>query len=337
MINHLEENKPDSKNSEKEISIVSPSKNQGLFGRLLDRIKSSLTSPKNVPAGSLQGRIQTSPTKQASKVLDQFLSIAQEFEKHLDEELIIHVKAAMDLIRRDFRRIQKKAANVSDKESEEVFHAWMTKAKRWIELDNKLHDRAAIIDIIIKQHFSDLEELIDQDLQVIFDYEANSLADLTISEDEKRKLEEIILNRISPYTQALIKLKECPTGIDLYKVAQWKEEIDKNRQKYFEKALHAIDSVIADQSIKPREAEEKSMLTGLEEEIETLKQSTLKLLMDVQQEQSIDEKKKYISILLPMQQKAHQLNGNLHLSHELFELLQEVQIELDRIEQILGQ
>lgn len=315
-----------------------------LFARLIDRIKSTFGPSKDTKPSSLQGRIHEGDSKLAGKflagkVLDRFLNVAQKMETKLDSELVCHVQAAMELITRDFRRIQKKVVNVSGEESEKVYKNWMVKAKRWIELDTKLHDRAAIIDTVIKQLFLDLDEMIDQDLQVIFDYEAHILADLSVSVEEKHKLEQVILAQLAPHTQALIKLKEHPYNLELYKVAEWKEDVDQRRQKHFEKALHAIDAIIA--NLSPTsiadEGEPNEIVAAISTELEHLRQACVGLLQSAQKLDPTDEseKKNLRSTLLLLQQQAHHLNGNLHLTQELFDQLQIIQDDLDLIESLI--
>lgn len=317
-----------------------------LFGRLIDCIKTTFMPSKETKLSSLQGRIHENETnilskkKLADTVLDNFLSLAQKMEAKLDSELVVHVQAAMELITRDFRRIQKKVVNTSGEESEKVYHNWMTKAKRWIELDTKLHDRVAIIDTVIKQFFLDLDDLIDQDLQVIFDYEAHILADLSVSADEKAKLEQIILAKLAPHTQALIQLKEHPYDLELYKVAEWKEKVDARRQKHFDKALHAIDAIIANFSPESIDFDEElpsEEVNEITSELEILHQACNGLLSSIQKLTLSDpaneiEIKNLKSSLCLLQEKAHHLHGNLHLTHEHFDYLQGIQEDLNKIQ-----
>lgn len=311
-----------------------------LFVRLIDRIKSTFGSPKDAKPTPLKGRIHEEKSKLADRVLDRFLSVAQKIEHKLDSELVNHVQAAMELITRDFRRIQKKAVNFSGEESEKIYNNWMTKAKRWIELDTKLHDRAAIIDTVMKQLFLDLDELIDQDLQVIFDYEAHILADLSVTPQEKNQLEQVILAKLAPHTQALIKLKQHPHNLELYRVAEWKEEVDLRRQKHFEKALHAIDAIIANLSPSAQAVEEEEpdeAMVAITSEMELFHQACAGLLKSVQMLEVNDAngKKNLRPTLLLLQQQAHHLNANLHLTHDLFERLQIIQSDLERIENFI--
>lgn len=325
---------------DKSLDIKKTSPN--LFSRLIDRIKNSFVTSKSSSTARLAGRIHERESKSAVKILDKFLAVARRMESRLDPELVGHVQAAMELITRDFRRIQKKATNGSEEESEKVYTTWMVKAKRWIELDTKLHDRAAIIDIVMKQLFLDLDDLIDQDLQVIFDYESHILADLSVSHEEKSKLEQMILATLAPHTQALIKLKEHPDNLELYKVARWKEEVDLRRQKYFDKALQSIDAIIASflpSTLQAEEEEEQNpAVQAMATQMENFHNACLDLLNSAQKLEADDEgsKKAIRATLLLLQQQAHGLNANLHLTHALFDRLQTIQENLERIESRLN-
>ncbi|MBA3602672.1 MAG: hypothetical protein H0W50_03325 [Parachlamydiaceae bacterium] len=343
MLNNIKSDDESDKNSMTKEKKESPNMQQppSLFSRLIDGIKNTFAPPlpRTTPL-PLQGRINESPSKQANKILDHFLDVAQKFEKHLDDELVIHVQTAMESIKRDFHRIQKKASQSTNNQNEVVLHNWMKKAKGWIELDAKLHDRAAIINAVIKQQFSALDELIDQDLQLIFDYETHILSDLPIEANEKSKIEQMILTSLTPHTQALIKLKAQPPTLELHKFAQWKETIDRTRGHHFEKALHAIDAIvdkISPASSLPVEPNQK--LDAITSEIDLLqKKSTMTLQEAFELVAHNDEiKKKLESSLLALQQQSHRLSGDLNLTQDHFEQLQAIQSDLEQIEGMLHQ
>lgn len=340
MLDNLQRDGESEKNSEA-VRQEPGTQHQSLFGRLLGTLRSTFVSDAATPPPLAGRRFQESTDKQANKILDHFLIIAQKLETHLDDhELATYVQTAMDSIKRDYHRIQKKAAHSPTKQNEQILHEWMRKAKGWIELDAKLHDRAAIINAVIRQQFSTLDELIDQDLQLIFDYETHILSDLPITLNEKGKLEQVILAHLTPHTQALIKLKEHPPKLELHKVAQWKENIDRTRGLYFEKALHAIDAIVgtlSPVSIGPKESNQLLEATGLE--IAHLQQGTKELFQEALR--LIPEyetgRKKIESTLLLLDQQTHLLSGNLQLTHELFEQLQEIQRELEQIRTMISQ
>ncbi len=343
MLNNLrksEKNDKDPQVSVKKNLSVSPQ--QSLFSRLIESLKNTFapltaSSPPASPPPALKGRVNSN--NQASKILDHFLVVAQKLEKNiLDEDLANHVQTAMESIKRDFHRIQKKIAGSPDEQSDKVYHSWMKRAKGWIDLDSNFHDRAAVINVIIKQQFSALDELIEHDLQLIFDYETHILADLPISPNEKNKLEQVILAHLTPHTQALIKLREHPPKLELHKVAQWKKNIDHTRSLLFEKALHAIDVVIATLSpVAPQNKEPDKVLEAIASEIDLLQKKTSAAL-DIISEGILDqeiEKKDLETTLLLLQQQAHQLSGNLHLTHDLYEQLQSIQQDLEKIEALI--
>ncbi len=321
----------------KELLKLSP---PSLFGRLIEGIKNTFAPSSQLPAApsTLQGRINESPNKQAGKILDHFLDVAQKFEKHLDDELVIHVQTAMESIKRDFHRIQKKASQSPNNQNEVVLHNWMKKAKGWIELDEKLHDRAAFINAVIKQQFSALDELIEQDLQLIFDYETHILADLPIEANEKSKIEQLILTSLTPHTQALIKLKAEPPTLELHKFAQWKENIDRTRGHHFEKALHTIDAIV--DKISPAVAqpvESNKIHDAIRSEIDLLQKKSTMTLQEAFElvSQNEENKKKIESSLLALQQQSHRLTGDLNLTQDHYEQLQAIQRDLEQIEELL--
>lgn len=286
-------------------------------------------------ARPLGGRVQESDASRADRVLEQFLAVAQKLERNLGGDLVNHVQNAMELIRRDFKRIQKRAAQSPEEKNAEAYRSWIGKAKRWIELDAKANDPVAIIDAIIKQQFNDLDELIDQDLRVIHDYESHLLADLPISPDEKDAMEKVIHKQLAQHTEALAQLKEKPPLMELHCVSQWKENVDRRRNYHFDKALYAIDALVAKLSPVAFEAEEvDEHLASILSEVEFLQEATTNLQQEALERSS--ERKKMQTSCAELQHKVHLLNSNLHLTQELFEQLQAIQKDLTGIESLIN-
>lgn len=334
MLNQLDNNKAGAHSPIIQVEAAVLPEESGFFSRVVERIKSSFSSLQSGPAGSLKGRILEGGSQHASNVHASVLSVAKKLKRHLDAELAGHVQAAMELITRDFQRIQKRVVNATSEETEKVMNQWICKAQRWIELDAKVHDRAEIINTIMKQLFHDLEDLINQDLQVIFDYEAHILADLAISPDEKNQLEQLILLQLTPHTQALINLKARPENLQLSDLALWKKDVDCLRQKYFENALHAIDVII--DSLSPQklvETETDDPATALFSDVELLEQACSQLMQKaLQVKQDGSCRSQLRPLLEQLQQQAHELNGNLLLTHAQFDQVQLVQKQLLQIE-----
>lgn len=338
MNNPLEVKGPKNQDSLTEhAELVTVPKPTGLFGRLVERLRETFNQPtREGEVRPLGGRVQENEAKRADRVLEQFLSVAQKLESKLEGDLVNHVQNAIEMIMRDFKRIQKRAAH-SPEENSQAYRSWISKAKRWIELDAKGTDPVAIIDAIIKQQFNDLDELIDQDLRVIHDYEAHLLADLPISPEEKDRMGGIY-KQLKQHTEALIQLKEKPSLIELHCVSQWKESVDRRRNYHFDKALHAIDVLVA--KLSPAESEAEKInedLLPIVSELEFLQEAAFQLMQDASPISSSDDlsRKKMLISCLELQQRVHELNSNLHLTQELFEQLQSIQKDLLEVEKVM--
>ncbi|MBA3238549.1 MAG: hypothetical protein H0T62_09425 [Parachlamydiaceae bacterium] len=321
--------------SEQTNVILVPPLQTGIFGRLIERIKEAFNQPASENGiRPLGGRVQESDVRQADRVFDQFLAVAKKLEGNIEGDLVNHVQGALDLIMRDFKRIQKRAAQAPE-ENCEAFSSWIGKAKRWIELDAKVNDPVAIIDAIIKQHFNDLDELIDQDLRVIHDYEAHLLADLPISSEEKDAMEKVIYKQLTQHTQALAQLKEKPPLMELHSFSEWKENVDRHRNYHFDKALHAIDALVAKLSPLESKVEEiNENLVAILSEVDFLQAATFKLMQDALKVSLTDDlgRKRLQTSCSELQLKIHLLNSNLHLTQDLFEHLQSIQNDLVEVE-----
>lgn len=342
------------KNNKSEESIsnnsASPKLEQGLFGRFVDRIKNTFAPTANMQNPiSLKGRVfendkhsishqsHTHTYTQIENLNERLEAVGQKFDDHLDQELIGYVKEAMELITRDYRRLQKRAAQAID--DGKACHIWMAKAKHWVGLDTKLHNRTAVIDALIKNYFVDLEARIEQDLQVILDYKKNVIADLALSMEEKNQLTKTLKEQLLPYLQGLIQLKETPSELELHKIKKWEIKVNENRTVLFEKALNLIEEMKSSfDSIEIDVEKQSDHLVAIDTAISSLQENTSQLLQQAISVAFVSDevmKKSLKASLLPLQHQAHELNGNLHLTSEQFELLQGIQNDLVEVEALL--
>ena len=150
------------------------------------------------------------------------------------------------------------------------------------------------------------------------------IENLPIDEMEKLSLAEILITKIEPYIQSLKALKNNPDEIIVNEISQWKAKVDKRREKYFDGALHAIDSLINKQNPISTSLEEHehlvdvlSQIAYLEEEIPLLFRKVEETdLTDTYQQQLIESR------LTALQKELHQLNLDLRLTPELIDRLQ---------------
>jgi len=310
---------------------------KNLFGRFVDRIKTTLfqTSKKD-----LKGRVQELE-KNADQVLRKLHTIKEELRSQIDGDVFTYVETLMEPMARDVKRIQKlmndQASLADPAKAYKKYNDWIERAKLWVELEAKVDDQVAVIKTIIQHTFTDSDCMIDQDLQVISDYESHILSDLPVSEEEKKSLQKSLQEKISSDLESLAHLKEKPTNLELRKVTQWKSDVDRNRSHYFNSALREIDAFV--QNIFPVQdsGEQHEHLVEIFLQIAKLEEEVPRLLFEIHHSDLEDamQKKRLQMRLVPFQFEIHQLNLDLRLTPELFERLQDVQSKVQSIENLL--
>lgn len=233
------------------VSKTFKSKKQSIFSRFIKKIKETLFEP-SLP--SLHGRVQELH-KNSDEILERLLSFKEEMRAQIDSELFKNVENALDPMVRDVRRIQKmmqtESSPLHHDRAYQKYSEWVEAALIWMALETKLDDKEAIIETVIKHTFVESDKLIDQDLQVILDYEFHILSNLAISTNERQELELTLKEKLSGYREALTILREKPATTELAAVTLWRNEIDRQRGHHFEKALHDIDEIIFNTSPLP--------------------------------------------------------------------------------------
>jgi hypothetical protein len=200
----------------------------------------------------------------------------------------------------------------------------MTKATLWIELEEKITDSRVIIDAVIHHHFHGSNDLIDQDLQVIRDYEMNTLEMLPLNEEEALALKKQIEIELLPPLQTLISLKDKPLIENLDALFLWIDEVDRRRSQLFDKSLHIIDHMV--QAVSPESATEEghehlvevlTQLAFLEEEIpQVIAEFQYREHLSVERRRLVETRRK------ALEEELHALNLNLRLTPDLCERLQ---------------
>lgn len=122
---------------------------------------------------------------------------------------------------------------------------WREQATLWAQLYAKWHDHKAIEDNIIQYIALRVSQMIAKDLQVIDEYQNNSLEGTQTIGTELDTLKERLQSAIEAPMQAMNKLREPPTDISLEKVGEWISAIQEERERLFDSVLQRIERVTA--------------------------------------------------------------------------------------------
>lgn len=315
-----------------------PSKNnqipeKNLFTILVDRIKKSF-QPAKRDDGKLSGRVQQLH-RAAGSVLEKLKEIKLLLKISLDSELFSYVETLMEPMTRDVAYIQnlltQKASVVHQAKAFKKYSNWMIKAELWMDLEKKVHDTDAIIATIIRHATHEADEQIDQDLQVIKDYEEYLLDALPLNEQEAAELKKHLSRDVGLQLLGLENLKEKPALGSLQEMLEWKAEVDKKRSKFFERALQLIDEIIHAISPSSSSEEEHDYLVEVLTQIAFLEEEIPELIAEINEGAASDpvRKKMTLSKINSFEQEMHELNLDLRLTQELADRLQILMTKLE--------
>lgn len=313
-------------NEYKFINDTSLQQPKSLFSLLIERIKKTF-QPTVHDEGKLSGRVQQ--LNQTSIMLLQRLrKIKEKIKQHADEQLFIYVSSLLDPLVRSITGIQRTLMQhgsvIMQAKAFKKYSNWVIKAELWVGIESNLEDEESITRAMILHIKQEADELIDQDLQVIRDYEEHILDSLPLNDDEMNLLKNQIETELTEQVINLEKLKEKPEVFDLQTIFAWKDDVDRRRSKYFDRALHIIDEIIYKISPTSSSEEVHDHLVEVLTQIVYLEEEIPSLVEGISEERLNDPI--YIQITTSkidsFEQELHELNLNLRLTPDLYDRLQ---------------
>jgi hypothetical protein len=122
---------------------------------------------------------------------------------------------------------------------------WREQATLWAQLYAKWHDQKAIEEDIIHYIAIRVSQMISKDLQVIDEYQNNSLEGIETIGTELYTLKDRLQSAIEAPMKAMYKLREPPSDISIEKVGEWISAIQDERERLFDSVLQRIEKVTA--------------------------------------------------------------------------------------------
>jgi hypothetical protein len=280
----------------------------------------------------LAGRIQEL-NNNATDVLKVLNSVRQDLKNEVDDELYTFVESVMNPMIRDVEKVQKivsKEGAVHQKmDAFNKYNEWIDKAKLWVQVCSTAKNKDAITKAVIKHTVDDFSAMILRDLQLIEDYQKHLLEDLKVAEGQKKEIKEDILLAIKPYIKSLVGLKKPPKGVTLENLNQWKDNVDKRRDRYFNTILQLIDINIAEANPAGDNHEEHDTFIGVLEQISYLEME-IPLLTEKFDQEGIDPFEIEVSIqqLVSLEQEVDELYLDISMPQPIIERLQKLREHL---------
>lgn len=297
--------------------------------RLKGLFKLSDSKVKAKEDGKLAGRIREL-NKNADDVLKVLSVVREDLRNEVDDELFSFVESVMNPMIRDVERVQKIVKNdgtaYQQIDAFTKYNEWIDKAKLWVQVCSTAKDKEAISKAVVKHTIDDFVAMIDRDLQLIEDYQEHLLDDVEVSEAEKKRLKVEIQKGLNQSIKRLITLKNHPKALSLDNLSQWKDNVDRRRDRYFNAILQLIDGKINEISPTKRSFEEEhGALIGTLEQISYLEME-IPMLAEKFTKDPIDPFEIEVSKqqLLALEDEIHDLYLDMRMPPAIIERLQDL-------------
>lgn len=208
----------------------------GLFQRFVE-----FFMPSEGPV-KITGKVRCYSDK-AKKVQAQLKEIRNELKTEVDDELSPMITEVINSMLSNVNRINRMFMRENGKsEAIKHFQAWTKDAKLWVELCSKNKDKKGIKSAIVKHIISKSMERIERDICYIDAYFRQSIEQLNLDPEETSRISREKANSLSKHVEMLRSLQVLPVSMPFDCVTRWRQDLDDQRAKHFDTALHVIDS-----------------------------------------------------------------------------------------------
>lgn len=122
--------------------------------------------------------------------------------------------------------------------------SWIEHAKAWVQLYAKWHDRQALVNQVLKLATDRTNRLIDKDIQMIQDYQMQSLSQCSEPEFASQNLEQRMQKATETPLKALTNLKIQLEEVSAGHLSDWINQVHQEREKHLEQLLNKIDGIV---------------------------------------------------------------------------------------------
>lgn len=181
---------------------------------------------------------------QASSMMQYFDNQKEEILKKFDSWLLPVAQEVLDELSCHTERLKLDLDQKLESFHQVHDHEWVEHAKSWVHLYAKWHDRKALIQQVLHLAAERANHLIDKDVQMIEDYQKQSLAQWTEETEEFHSLESRLTTAIENPLKSLLALKVHPDNLSAMQASEWAAHVHQERQTYFNQLLSKIDNVV---------------------------------------------------------------------------------------------
>lgn len=162
--------------------------------------------------------------------------------EQFDQRLAPVAREVLDSLLHDANQL---ASKLEDGRDQSYPFDWIDYAKRWAQLYTQWNDGKALAQRILDLIAARTEQLIDKDIQVIRDYQKQSLEHLSEGSDAFKNLESRLAMATDKPLQQLKALRnQHEQHANLAQASEWIANLQEQRERYFDQLLMKIDHVV---------------------------------------------------------------------------------------------
>lgn len=183
----------------------------------------------------------------ASAIIRQFHEQKKSILQRFDSWIMPIAQEVLDALIKEAQTLKCQLEEKLDNLDQTTPEDWDTAAKHWAQLYSTWHDRKGLVDKILEVVVDRTKHLIDKDIQVIQDYQTQSLSHLPQETETFKNVEERLAHAIEEPLKQLMNLRnQAKEHQSLQQVSEWVAKLQERRETYFDQLLMKIDHVMKD-------------------------------------------------------------------------------------------
>lgn len=179
-------------------------------------------------------------------VIEEFQQQKSAILEQFDHRLVPVAREVLDSLLQDADQLASKL-NRPPGEHRDQFPPldWIDYAKRWTQLYAQWNDGKALAQKVLELVAARTEQLIDKDIQVIHDYQKQSLEHLSKGSETFKNLEKRLAKATDEPLKQLSALRnQHEQHMTLTQASEWISRLQEQRERYFDQLLMKIDHVV---------------------------------------------------------------------------------------------
>jgi hypothetical protein len=183
----------------------------------------------------------------ASTIIRQLQEQKKVILQRFDHWIMPIAQDVLDRLLQDANQLKEKLEDKLDHLDQTTSDDWEEQAKRWTQLYAKWHDRNALVEKILEVVADRTRQLIDKDIQVIQDYQTQSLAHIPQESETFKNLEERLAHATEEPLKQLMSMRNKPKEhTSVQQASEWIANLQQRRESYFNQLLMKIDHIMKD-------------------------------------------------------------------------------------------